>query len=146
MEQRELARRHREILERGRVALNSGDIESVIPFVAEDMELHPAVAGALAGTTVYRGKDGIRQYLKDITEVIEAFELEALEYLSWHDYVVVATRIHGHGRASGADIATEMTLIWRIEEGQIVWGGSFFSSDQGLDAIGGSEDELEPID
>jgi hypothetical protein len=47
---------------------------------------------------------------------------------------------------SGIDVDTEMTFIWRIRDGQLVWGATFSSRAEGLEAIGVSEDELQLIE
>jgi hypothetical protein len=39
-----------------------------------------------------------------------------------------------------------MTFIWRVRDGQLVWGATFFSLAEALEAIGASEDELELIE
>jgi ketosteroid isomerase-like protein len=115
-------------------------------FIADDMELHPAVGGAFVGATTYRGKEGVRAYWEDIMEVIDEFQLEPLRYSAWRDYLIAPTRVTGHGAASGLDIELEMTFIWRLRDGQLVWGATFFSRAEGLETIGASEDEIEPIE
>ena len=141
-----MARRHVEILERARAAFHVRDFEALMPLISEDMELHPAIGGAFVGVTTYHGRDGMRRYLEDIMEVIENFQLEPLSYGSWRDYLIVPNRVSGYGKASGIDIDLEMTFIWRIREDQIVWGATFFSRAEGLDAIGATEDAVVRIE
>jgi ketosteroid isomerase-like protein len=141
-----VARGNIEILKRAREAFSRRDFDALLPLISDDMELHPAIGGAFRGATTYTGKEGMRRYWEDIMEVIEDFQFEALSFSAWHDYLIVPNRISGHGTTSGIDIDTEMTFIWRISEGQVVWGATFFSRQEGLEAIGAREDQLELIE
>lgn len=142
----EVIRRHVEIVKRATASFNRIDVDALLPAFSDEMELHPAIAGAFVGATTYRGKDGIRRYVEDITEVIDNFRLEPLGFSAWRDYLIVPNKVSGHGKTSGVDIATEMTFIWRVRDGQSFWGATFFSRAEGLEAIGASEDELELIE
>jgi hypothetical protein len=79
-------------------------------------------------------------------EVIEDVQLEPLSSSAWRDYLIVSHRVTGRGKASGAEFAAEMTFIWRVRADQLVWGATFFSRSEGLEAIGATEDELELIE
>jgi ketosteroid isomerase-like protein len=142
----EVVRRHVEILKRGAAAIGEGDVMTMMALVTDDFELHPAIAGAFVGPTTYRGKVGARRYLLDIKEIFEEFQFVPLSFSSWRDYLVCPSRATGHGTASGAEIDLEMTAIWRVTNGRIVWGATFFTLAEGLDAIGVKADELEPVE
>jgi ketosteroid isomerase-like protein len=144
-EEMEVARRNVELAKRARDAFSRRDFDVLLPLISDDMELHPAIGGAFVGATTYTGKEGLRRYWEDIMEVIEDFQFEALSYSAWRDYLIVPNRISGHGATSGIDIDTEMTFVWRVRDGQFVWGATFFSHAEGLAAIGASEDELQLI-
>jgi ketosteroid isomerase-like protein len=145
-EEMEVARRNVELAKRARDAFSRRAFDALLPLISDDMELHPAIGGAFSGATTYTGKDGMRRYWEDIMEVIEDFQFEALSFSAWHDYLIVPNRISGHGTTSGIEIDTEMTFIWRIRDGQLVWGATFFSRAEGLEVIGASEDELQLIE
>ncbi|HVS29124.1 MAG TPA: nuclear transport factor 2 family protein, partial [Solirubrobacteraceae bacterium] len=134
------------ITKRARAAIDRRDFEALMPVISDDMELHPAIGGAFVGATTYSGKEGVRRYFEEILEVIEDFQIEPLGFSAWRDYLIVPNRISGHGTASGIDIATEMTFIWRLRDGQFVWGATFFSRAEGLEAIGATEEELELLE
>ena len=140
------ARRNVEILKRAAEATSSRDFDALLSLVSDDMELHPAIGGAFVGATTYSGKEGIRRYLEDLTEVIEDFRVEPVSFSAWRDYLVVPNWVRGHGTTSGIDVDTELTFIWRIKDDQLVWGATFFSRAEGLEAIGASENELELIE
>jgi ketosteroid isomerase-like protein len=142
----EVVRRHVEILKRGAAAIGEADVETMMSLVTDDFELHPAIAGAFVGPTTYRGKEGARRYLLDIREVFEEFQFTPLSFSAWRDYLVCPSRATGHGTASGVEIDLEMTAVWRVTNGQIVWGATFFTLAEGLEAIGARADELQPVE
>jgi ketosteroid isomerase-like protein len=139
-------RRNVELLRRAAAAIGEDDLDAVVRLASDDFELHPAIAGAFVGATVYRGKDGGRRYLEDMKEVFTNFRFEPLSFSAWGDYLVCPSRVSGYGKASGASIDIEMTAIWRFTDGLIVWGATYFDRAEGLAAIGAREDELELIE
>ena len=145
-EEAKVARENVELLKRAREAFSRRDFDALLPLISDEMELHPAIGGAFVGATTYTGREGMRRYWEDIMEVIEDFQFEAVSFSVWRDYLIVPNRISGHGTTSGIDINAEMTFIWRIRDGQLVWGATFFSRGEGLEAIGASEDQLELIE
>ncbi len=142
----EVVRRHVELIKRGAAAITQADLDTLLSLVSEDFELHPGIAGAFVGDTVYRGKRGARQYLLDIKEVFEKFKFRPLGFSAWRDYLICPSKVTGHGRASRVKIDFLMTAIWRFEADHVVWGGTYFSLNEGLEAIGASADELKDVD
>jgi ketosteroid isomerase-like protein len=142
----EVVRRHVELIKRGAAAITEADVDTLLSLVSQDFELHPGIAGAFVGATIYRGKQGARRYLLDITEVFEQFKFRPLGFSAWRDYLICPSKVTGNGRASGVEIDFVMTAIWRFEADHVVWGGTYFSLNEGLEAIGASADELEGVD
>jgi ketosteroid isomerase-like protein len=138
--------RHVELVRGGIEAFNDRDFDTVLSLISDEMELEPAVAAAFVGTTAYRGKDGMRRYLTDITDVIENFHFEPMCSGAVGDYVVVSNRVSGRGKASGVPVDFQMTFVFRVRSEQAVWGATFFSRDDALHAIGVTEDQLELIE
>jgi ketosteroid isomerase-like protein len=143
---RERARRNVAILKRGATAIGDDDVEALMSLVSDDFELHPAIAGAFVGATVYRGKDGARRYVEDIKGVFRDLRLEPFSFSAWDDYLICRTRVFAYGTTSGAEIDLEATMIWRVRDGLAHWGATFFNREDALKAIGASEDKLELIE
>ena len=142
----EVVGQHVEVLKRGAAAVGAGDLATMMSLVTDDFELHPAIAGAFVGPTTYRGKSGARRYVLDIKEVFEEFQFRPLSFSAWRDYLVSPSRITGRGTASGVEIDLEIIGVWRVTNGQIVWGATFFTLAEGLEAIGATADELAPVE
>lgn len=131
---------------RGHAALNSGDVEGALEFISPEYELYPAVAGAFLGETVYRGHDGFRRYMADLKEVFEDFKVEPRRIATSCDWVVVDSEITGHGHASGVEIATDVTLVYRVLEGKAIWCSSYFQRADALRENDLNEEDLTPAE
>ncbi len=135
-----------ELARRAHEAFNRQDIDATVEFADPEFEWHPAFGEALLGASVYRGKEGFRQYFEQVNEVLEGFKVEPLSFSTFGDAVVLQGRISGRGRASGLEIDTEMTVVWRFRDGKGIWGATYFDRPEALEAIGAREKDLEPAD
>ena len=115
-------------------AWNLGDVEGVLPFIADDAVLLPARA-QLEGIE-YRGHDGVRQLDRDLSEEWEGLRVEPLEIREAGDHVVARTTLIARGRASGVDV--EVPLGWLIEMrgGKVVHSRTFSDPDEAYRAAG----------
>jgi ketosteroid isomerase-like protein len=135
-----------ETVRRGHEAFNHHDIESALETAHPELEWHPAFGEALLGASVYRGKEGFRQYYEQVNEVLEDFKVEPLSFATLSDFVVVQAKISGRGRASGMEIDTEMTVVWRIQDGKGIWGATYFDRAEALKELNAEESDLAPAD
>ena len=145
----ELSASERENVEnviRGHAAFNGGDIEAALEFIAPDLELHPGIGGALTGKTVYRGHDGFRRYMADITDAFEDLMIEPQSISARNEWVVIAAKVSGRGRSGQVELATDMTIVWRVRDGKGIWCTTYFQRAEALDDIGLTEDDLKPAD
>jgi ketosteroid isomerase-like protein len=140
----EQERRNAQNMIRGHAAFNDGDVEAALQYLSPDLELHPGIGGALTGETVYRGHDGFRRYMADITEAFEDLRVEPQTIATCGEWVVSEAKVSGHGRASQVDFATDMTVVWRSRDGEAIWGATYFQRADALKAIGLTEGELTP--
>jgi ketosteroid isomerase-like protein len=135
-----------EMVTRGHEAFNRQDIDAALEFAHPDIEWHPAFGESLLGASVYRGREGFRRYFEQVNEVLERFMVVPLSFSTVGENVVLQAEISGHGRASGMEIKTEMTVVWRFRGDKSDWGATYFARDEALAAIGASEDDLIPAD
>jgi hypothetical protein len=56
-------------------------------------------------TTVNRGHEGIRQFVRDVDKVLPQLQVRVLEVRDLGERLVASGRLRGRGRTSGADIA-----------------------------------------
>ena len=98
-----------ETIQKGVSALNRGDVNGVAATLAPDVELVPLRA-VLAGST-YRGHEGLRRWLDDMSEDWSEFELTLQEVRElWPGCVLVQAKIRLRGRSSG--VAVDSPGAW----------------------------------
>jgi len=86
-----------------------------------DVVLRALASGVGSGpSAVYRGWDGLVQYLKEWLEPFSEYHLEPLDYVEAGDCVLVPSRQWGVGSSSGARVEIELTLVYELRDGKIV--------------------------
>ncbi len=86
-----------------------------------DVVLRTLASGVGSGpSAVYRGWDGLVQYLKEWLDPFSEYHLEPLDYVEAGDCVLVPSRQWGVGSISGARVEIELTLVYELRDGQIV--------------------------
>jgi ketosteroid isomerase-like protein len=106
--------------------------------VHEDVEIRPALVGGPEGT-VYRGRDGQRQFWEDIDAAWAEFRIEPDEFRNLGGHVLALGRAFARGQ--GSDISPNQAAAWlaEMQDGQVLRFRSFTTQDQALEAVGLSE-------
>ena len=91
---------------------NAGDHSFEPEWTSPDVEIHSAVAD-FTGTT-YRGEEGVRQWVADMNEVFDEWQLEI------HDLEeITATRVLGvgtvHLRGRGSGVSVDQPCAWLFD-------------------------------
>jgi ketosteroid isomerase-like protein len=93
-----------DLIRTGIAALNRGDIDGMLRPLDPEVELEPLRA-VLEGN-VYRGHEGLREWLQDMDEDWEAFRIEVVDLRALgEDHVLLEARIRAHARASGIEVS-----------------------------------------
>jgi ketosteroid isomerase-like protein len=112
-------------------------LEAFPDLFADDFEFEPVTVGAVGshGAT-YRGRDGLERYYRERAEVFAGGEvhIRAMEPLG--DAVVVDALSTARGRASGAMVEEEISLVYWARDGRLVRGAAFRSRRDALEAAG----------
>jgi ketosteroid isomerase-like protein len=116
-------------------ALSRRDLTTLTDLTHEDVEWHSFFAALNEGGT-YRGHDGLRQYLNDLTEAFEIVRADVDDDIAVGDVVVLAGRIHYRGKESGVE--TEMPAGWMLKfrGDKIVRFRAFREPDAALESVG----------
>jgi uncharacterized protein len=126
-----------EIARRVMDAWNRGDYDAWIEAFDRDCEFRPP-RSQLEGQT-YRGHDGLRRYLHDLTEEWEQVRFALNDVRDVGDQVVVLFQWHARGRASGVELDLPIGLVGKVREGKIAEARFFSDPDEALEAAGLSE-------
>jgi ketosteroid isomerase-like protein len=93
----------------------------------------------LADRHVSRGHDGVRQSWERWLEQWGEYGFEAERFIDCGDDVLVITREHGRGQASGASASARIYNAFTIREGKIARYQEFYNEQAALKAVGLAE-------
>jgi uncharacterized protein len=101
-------------LEDGYEAINSGDVERALSYLAPDVEVETSGAFLDEGA-VYPGHDGVREFLAMVNESFEGLLYEVVELIELgEDRALALLRVSGQGKGSGVDVEMEAAHIWTL--------------------------------
>ena len=116
-------------------AWNDGGIDALLEYMDADVEWHPPADSMEAG--IYRGHDGVRDYLGRPAEIFEESRLEPLEVIDVDDERVISViRVIGRSENFGEIDADFAWLITFGANGKAIRVETFTNRAQALEAAG----------
>jgi ketosteroid isomerase-like protein len=108
-----------EVVRQGIEAFNRGDFDAMLQLGnAEDFEYDWSRSrGPNSG--IYRGVEGLREFISDQWSTFEKMTLEAHEYIPRGNHVIVTTTTHGRGRG-GIAVSANSAQLYTFENGRLV--------------------------
>jgi ketosteroid isomerase-like protein len=127
-----------ELIRRLYQAFNEGTGEDLVPDLwHEDVELRPAlIGGGILEGTVYRGHEGVLEFLAIQAETWESVTVEAVDIRELGAYVLVETRLQAVGRASGVELTQVTWNRFEVRDGKVASMRVFTEQDEALEAVG----------
>jgi len=115
------------------------DVPRLIELTDPDVEWRPFATG-LMEEGVYRGHDGIRQYVRDLDDAWELLRADVDDGLAIGATVLVVGRLRYRGRGSGVE--TENTAGWVIKfrDGKLISMRAFRDPEHVIAALASSRD------
>jgi ketosteroid isomerase-like protein len=114
---REASPRPEELVRRIYAAWSSGDLAAEPELFHPDMELH---AGWPGGGTA-KGREPARRLIREFISDFSGFRLEAREFHTRGDRVLVIARMYGRGKESGLDLSsTDVGHVFTVRDGRVV--------------------------
>jgi ketosteroid isomerase-like protein len=103
-----------------------------------DFEFTPITVGTIGSPerVTYCGRDGMERYYRDRAEVFAEGEVHIRSLQSAGNAIVVHARSTARGRASGAAVEEDITLVFWVRDGKVVRGEAFRSGRDALEAAG----------
>jgi hypothetical protein len=92
---------------------------------------------------MYRGHDGTRRYMRDISDAFEMGRAEVDGALGSGSVVVLVGRIHYRGKGSGVESQSPAGWMLKFRAGKVHCFRAFREPEQALEAIGRPE-QLPP--
>ncbi len=115
-------------------AWNRDDYDAWIECFDPDCEFRPL--RAQLEDQAYRGHDGLRQFMDDLTEEWEQVRFEVGQIRDVGNKVLVLIRFQARGRASGAELDVPIGIVGKVRHGKITRSRMFSDPDEALEAAG----------
>jgi ketosteroid isomerase-like protein len=125
---------HEETIHAAYDAWSRRDVDALLAVVHPDAEARP-ILGSNIGTDVYHGRDGLRQWFKDLHQEWETFETRVTRIDERADRALCTFAVHARGRASGVVIDGELYHLLEIRDGLILRLEAFRDRDAAMKAL-----------
>jgi uncharacterized protein len=126
-----MSRENVETVRRGYEHFNrSGDVD----YSVLDPEIIYDLSRRTFDSLVFRGHDGVREFLRLIREQWASRRMEPQDLIDAGDKVVASVRLVGVGRQSGVETMASAAHVWTLREGKIVRLTVFQTMEEALDA------------
>jgi ketosteroid isomerase-like protein/N-acetylglutamate synthase-like GNAT family acetyltransferase len=126
-------------------ALNQGDMEAFFDLLHPEVELREEFIAL--EVAVYRGHDGVREWLRRSSEVLSGFRFEPLRFMRLEDSVVIPVRLTARGAGSGAEVTADLVHMGQMSDGKISLLAAYPDLQSAVAAAAtGIETALEPLD
>ena len=113
---------------------NRGEREAMLRYVDPGIETNEGVE--LPGATSYLGPEGVATAYEHWARQWDDFRMELTEVIDAGNDVVLVTRHHGTGRASGAPVQTSVAYVFTVDDGKLIRLRIFNTKAQAMEAVG----------
>lgn len=118
-------------------AYNRRDIDAFLEAFDPMVEIHPLTLAMFGPEgTVYRGHEGIRQFIRDVDEVLPGLQVDPLEIRDLGERIVANGRLQARGRASGAEVESPIGWLVEFNEGRVIRMTDYLDPKEALEAAG----------
>jgi ketosteroid isomerase-like protein len=124
-----------EVVERSLDAINRSDFDAVAAISTEDFELD--FSNSIAPMSgIYRGRDGLKEFLASFSEVWAAMHFESEEMIELDaDRILMVAAVRARGHGSGIDVAASGALIWTVRGAEVAAVKMYQSKEDALEAV-----------
>jgi ketosteroid isomerase-like protein len=117
-------------------AANRSDTEALVELLHPDVEWH-TVLPMVGGDGIYRGIEGVREFLEDIWGVLAETRWEFSEIRDLEDGRILALgQVRITGGASGVEVDSPFAYLIEFRDGKPYLIQSFLDPDKALEAAG----------
>ena len=113
------------------------DIDALLEVVHPDAEARP-ILGANIGISVYRGREGLREWFRDLHQEWETFPTRVTQIdarAERDERALLTVEVHARGRASGVVIEGDLYHLVEIRDGLILRLEAFRDRDSAVKAF-----------
>jgi ketosteroid isomerase-like protein len=122
-----------EIIRRHYALLAEQGVEATLGIIHPDFEATTPASLASEPDT-YRGPEGILRWFAAFGGAMEGVHLEGVEFTAIGDKVLVETKLHARGRATGIETAQRAFLVWTLADGKVTKLETFAEREPAVEA------------
>jgi len=126
-----------EVVRRGFVALNAGDVDGVLAGMHPGVEWYPTSDFVDIGP--FRGHEGVRDLMSLVFATFDDYRLEPEELIDAGRAVIAPVHQTGRGKESGLEADVRYILVFKLEEGEAVRVESYYERSEAFEAAGLAE-------
>ena len=116
--------------------------EADVDFFASDFELRQAASSIIDTAGVFRGKDAVRDVMRELEESFEELSQETEGVIEAPGgEIVVLIHIRGRGRGSRVEVDNHIAHVWTLREDKAVRMVVYEEQVEALEAVGLSEQD-----
>ena len=116
-------------------AYNRRDIDAFLESFDPMVETHPLTLAMFGQEgTVYRGHEGVRQFIRDVDEALREIQVEPVEIRDLGERIVARGRLRARGRASGAEIESPVSWLVDFKNGRVIRMRDYLDFREALEA------------
>jgi ketosteroid isomerase-like protein len=116
-------------------AYNRGDVEAFVGEFDPAAEWHTLTQAVFGGeSTLYRGHEGIRQFVQEVDDALADVRAECAEIRDLGERIVAVGQLRGRGRSSGAAAETPIGWVVDFVDGKVVRMRDYLDPDEALEA------------
>jgi ketosteroid isomerase-like protein len=118
-------------------AFNRRDADAAWALTNGEMEFRSTLVDLQGDSGIYRGRDDVDRYFRDLDEVIEDWQIREHFCIDAGDgCVLLVYRVAGRGRGSGAPMDHEFGIVWRLQDGKLLSGDTYSDPQEAVAAAG----------
>jgi ketosteroid isomerase-like protein len=126
-----------EVVRRVYEAAARRDAATVLSLYDPEVELDNTRVGVAGHRDVRHGHEGLRELFREWHEAWDDVQYDYDELIdAGGDYVVSVVTRRGRGRASGAEVALHVALVWTVRGGRVVRAVWWPSREEALRSVG----------
>ena len=135
-----MSRENVETFRRAADAYNRRDVEAVLAFLDHEIEWYPLLPVMLGGeATVYRGREGGREVIRDLDEAFPDLQADLSEVRDLGEQVLAIGHLRGRGKESGVLTQSEIAWLAEFKDGKAIRIREYLNPEEALEAAGLSE-------
>jgi uncharacterized protein len=119
-------------------AVAQQDLDRLIELTDPEVEWHSFLAQLREGG-VYRGHDGMRQYVQDLADTWEFLHTEVHDTLSVGAVVLMVGNLRYRGKGSGVEAESTVGYMLKVRRGKALLLRAFRDPEEVFEAVGLSE-------